>query len=106
MTEQILERLTNHRSLSAAPKREIEWVANHGTLRRLEAGDVLTSKQGPVAGLYIVLNGHLTIHADSGSGRRMVMEWRGGDITGMLPYSRLVSPPADVNDFIRLPSGS
>lgn len=96
MTEQILERLTNHRSLSAAPKREIEWVANHGTLRRLEAGDVLTSKQGPVAGLYIVLNGHLTIHADSGSGRRMVMEWRGGDITGMLPYSRLVSPPADV----------
>ena len=96
MTEQILERLTTHRSLSTAPKPEIEWVANHGTLRSLEVGDVLTSKQGPVAGLYIVLSGHLTIHVDSGSGRRKVMEWRGGDITGMLPYSRLVSPPADV----------
>ena len=23
------------------------------------------------------------------------MEWRAGDVTGMLPYSRLVSPPAD-----------
>jgi signal transduction histidine kinase len=24
------------------------------------------------------------------------MEWRGGDVTGMMPYSRLVSPPGDV----------
>jgi signal transduction histidine kinase len=23
------------------------------------------------------------------------MEWRGGDVTGMLPYSRLISPPGD-----------
>lgn len=96
MTEQLLERLAKHRSLSAAPPPEIEWIANHGVLRRLETGDILTSKQGPVAGLYIVLSGHLTIHVDSGSGRRRVMEWREGDITGMLPYSRLVSPPADV----------
>jgi signal transduction histidine kinase len=24
------------------------------------------------------------------------MEWRGGDVTGLMPYSRLVSPPGDV----------
>src|SRR4029078_9471310 len=28
--------------------------------------------------------------------RRKVMEWRGGDITGLMPYSRLVAPPGDV----------
>jgi signal transduction histidine kinase len=49
-----------------------------------------------VEGLHIVLDGHLTIHVDRGSGRRKVMEWRGGDVTGLMPYSRLVSPPGDV----------
>ena len=23
------------------------------------------------------------------------MEWRGGDVTGMLPYSRMTTPPGD-----------
>jgi hypothetical protein len=30
----------------------------------------------------------LTIYVDRGAGRHKVMEWRGGDITGLLPYSR------------------
>src|SRR5262249_22453762 len=43
-----------------------------------------------------VLDGHLTIYVDRGAGRRKIMEWHGGDVTGLLPYSRLVTPPADV----------
>jgi signal transduction histidine kinase len=46
--------------------------------------------------LHVVLSGYITIHVDGPSGRRKVMEWRGGDVTGMMPYSRIVSPPADV----------
>jgi len=57
---------------------------------------VLTSKQGPVEGLHIVLGGHFTIHVNSGAGPRKVMEWRAGDVTGLMPYSRLVAPPGDV----------
>jgi signal transduction histidine kinase len=49
-----------------------------------------------VEGLHVVLDGHLTIHVDRGAGRRKIMEWRGGDVTGLMPYSRLVSPPGDV----------
>src|SRR5207249_12135905 len=68
----------------------------HGRSRSLAAGEVLTSRQGPAAGLHVVLGGYLTIHVDGPSGRRKVMEWRGGDVTGLMPYSRLVSPPGDV----------
>jgi signal transduction histidine kinase len=82
--------------LAPAPPEEIAWLAQHGRLRQLEVGGVLTSKDGPVEGMHIVLNGHLTIYVDRGAGRRKVMEWYGGDITGLLPYSRLVTPPADV----------
>jgi signal transduction histidine kinase len=92
----LFERLSAHRTVGAVPEKEIAWVAAHGVLRRFDAGGVLTSMSEPVEGLHIVLNGHLTIHVDQGTGRRKVMEWRGGDITGLMPYSRLVNPPGDV----------
>jgi signal transduction histidine kinase len=95
-TPSLLERLSAHRTLSAAPHDEIAWVAAHGSLRHLDSGDVLTSKSGPVEGLHIVLAGHLSIHVDRGAGPRKIMEWRGGDVTGLMPYSRLVAPPGDV----------
>src|SRR5215831_8467832 len=92
----LLTRLSRHRVLSPLPEREIAWVAEHGALRSLEPGDVLTSKDGPVEGLHVVLDGHLSIHVDRGAGPRKIMEWRGGDVTGLLPYSRMIAPPADV----------
>jgi len=65
-------------------------------VRDLAHGDVLTAAAGVVAGMYVVLTGRLTISVNRGTGLRPVMEWVGGDITGMLPYSRLKAPPADV----------
>ena len=49
----------------------------------------------PVSGLFVVLTGHIAIYIDRGAGRHKVIEWRGGDVAGMLPYSRLVNPPGD-----------
>jgi signal transduction histidine kinase len=96
MSKELLDRLSRHRTLSAVPREQIVWVANHGKLHHLNTGEVLTSKDGPVEGLHVVLDGHLSIYVDRGAGRRKIMEWRGGDVTGLMPYSRLVSPPADV----------
>jgi signal transduction histidine kinase len=92
----VLERLSAHRTLSAIPNEQIAWVAAHGVFHELESGAVLTSMNGQVEGLHVVLSGHLSIHVDRGAGRRKIMEWRGGDVTGLMPYSRLVAPPGDV----------
>ena len=35
------------------------------------------------------------LFVDRGAGPNKIIEWREGDVTGMLPYSRLVSPPGD-----------
>src|SRR5262249_55330967 len=95
-TPSIYQRLLAHRIVGAVPEHEIAWVAAHGVFRELVAGDVLTSKEGQVEGIHIVLDGHLSIHVDRGTGRRKIMEWRAGDVTGLMPYSRLISPPGDV----------
>lgn len=91
----IQDRLAAHRLLAGAPPGELAWLAARGHLLKLEAGAVLTTKGKPVLGLFIVLSGHLSIHIDRGAGPNKAMEWRGGDVTGILPYSRLVTPPGD-----------
>jgi hypothetical protein len=96
MTADLVERLAQHRALAGVPRQELEWLVNHGEVIQLAVGDVLTSKSGPVRGLFIVLAGHLSIYVDRGAGPIKVMAWHGGDVTGLLPYSRLVAPPSDV----------
>ena len=96
MTEiDLLERLAGHKTLGAAPREELAWLAAHATLRTLSAGEVLSAKGVPVEGLHILLSGHVTHCVDRGAGPVKVIEWRGGDVTGVLPYSRLVTPPGN-----------
>ena len=96
MTESdLIDRLAAHKTLGQAPRAELAFLAAHGTLRHLNTDDVLTPKGKKVEGLFVVLSGYIAIFVDRGAGLRKVMEWRGGDVTGTLPYSRIVSPPGD-----------
>ena len=89
----LLDRLIAHATLGSAPREELAWLIAHGSLRRLDEGEVLSAKGVPVAGMFVVLTGHIAIFVDRGAGRHKVMEWRTGDVTGLLPYSRMSSPP-------------
>ena len=92
----LLSRLESHRTLTGVPKDQLAWLARVGHEVIIEPGMVLTPSTGPVRGLYVVLDGHLSIRVDRGGGPRIVMEWHAGDVTGMLPYSRIKGPPGDV----------
>jgi CRP-like cAMP-binding protein len=87
----LVDRLAAHKTLGTAPREELEWLASHGSLRQLSEGEVLTRKGTQVAGLFVVLSGQIAIYIDRGAGRHKLTESRAGDVTGMLPYSRLVS---------------
>jgi signal transduction histidine kinase len=92
---EIIERLAAHRTLGSAPSEELAWLASRGTIRRFDAGTMVSPKGLPLRTLNIVLSGLISIVVDRGAGPRKVMEWRGGDVTGVLPYSRLTAPPGD-----------
>lgn len=91
----LTDRLVEHKTLGTAPREELTWLAAHGSLRTLVAGEVLSHKGVPVDGLFVVLSGHITLSVDRGCGPQKVIEWRAGDVSGVLPYSRLVNPPGD-----------
>jgi signal transduction histidine kinase len=95
MEPDLIDRLAQHRTLGAAPHAELAWLAAHGTIRTLDTGEVLSVKGRQVEALYIILSGRLALFVDRGAGPDKIIEWRAGDVAGLLPFSRLNAPPGD-----------
>jgi signal transduction histidine kinase len=91
----LVERLSHHRTLGRAPREELAWLASHGETRQHAVGDSIAWAAKPSDEMIIVLAGHIVQYVDRGSGPRKFMEWRDGEVTGSLPYSRMISPPGD-----------
>jgi signal transduction histidine kinase len=89
----LVERLAAHKTLGGVPRRELEWLVAHGQVRSYDVGEVIVPPGESVVDMVIMFEGRAVIYLDRGSGRRKVMEWRGGDVTGLLPYSRMVRAP-------------
>ena len=101
---EIVDILTSHRTIGKAPREELVWIAEHGTLRHFQQGEVVARVNEVVPGLHILLTGRMAIFVKRESGLRKMMEWQGGDVTGILPYSRMITPPGDT--IVEEPSDS
>ena len=96
MTDTVLvERLISLPNMDKIPREELEWLVAHGHYEAHEAGTVIAPKGKRIEKLYIVLSGHVTSQRDRGAGPQRVIEWYSGNVTGMLPYSRMTGPPGD-----------
>ena len=91
--DDLFHRLSAHKVLSAAPAEELRWLAARGRLRHVEPGDVVAASSEPIETLNAVLSGHIAIHVKRGGASRKTMDWRAGELSGILPYSRLKAPP-------------
>jgi len=98
----LLARLVAHRAIGKVPRAELEWLMAHGTPEAYEPGVLIARKGEPVEALYIVLKGHVSHFMEQGGTWRQVMDWRDGDATGLLPYSRMTAAPG--NSVIQEPT--
>jgi signal transduction histidine kinase len=96
VTAEIVERLATHRTLSATPRAELEWLAAHGAMRHYNAGDRMAVIGVQPTELIILLTGRIGVHLQSSTGHRHLVEFVAGDVTGVLPYSRISNSIADV----------
>jgi signal transduction histidine kinase len=95
MNNLLVNRLASLPNFSDIPKSELQWLTEHGHYKVFDKGSILAPKGKPVYNLYIVLSGNISIRVDHGIGAKQVGEWLAGDVTGMLPYSRMTGPPGD-----------
>ena len=92
--DELVTRLAGHRLIGKAPRSELEWLADHGELRRYSAAvDTVIGQGERVDEFYVLLKGRFAFFVDRGAGERKVTEWRTGDLMGVLPYSRLTHSP-------------
>ena len=101
----LVARLAQHRTVGAAPREELVWLAAHGALYHTTRGESLTQTATMWDKLAIVLSGHVAIYVDRGLGPRKVMEWGAGDVTGLLPYSRMTKSKSPGGDPVVVEPG-
>jgi CRP-like cAMP-binding protein len=86
---ELVDRLAAFPNLQEIPREELEWLAAHGEIETYDSGTVIVSKGGRADRLYIMLEGCVATRVDRGAGPRRVLDWRAGEVTGRLPYSRM-----------------
>jgi signal transduction histidine kinase len=94
----LIDRLHSLPKFGGIPYEELEWLVAHGQFEVHETDAVIGPKGKPLKKLWIILSGCVAVRVDRGAGPRLVIEWRSGDVSGMLPYSRMTSPPG--NNYI------
>jgi signal transduction histidine kinase len=95
-TVDLVDRLAALPSLAEIPREELEWLVAHGAHERSPAGQIMAPMGQRIEHLWIIFSGHISAHVDRGVGPRRVIGWRDGDVTGMLPFSRMKGPPGDL----------
>ena len=83
---QLIKRLSSLSSLKTVPRKELQWLTEHGHVIIYETGANVAPKGKYIDNLYIILSGKVTIRVDRGAGPRLVAEWQTGEVVGLLPY--------------------
>jgi signal transduction histidine kinase len=91
----LVERLAALPTFANIPRSQLEWLVAHGQFLRFEAGDIMYQKGTALPGPYVVLCGHFAVHVERDGVVQRVREWKAGDISGRLPFSRMTEVPGD-----------
>ncbi len=70
------------------PDDQIEWFLSQSQEMNLKAGDVYSRQGDPADAMFVILEGQLQGRGELG-GETFIFELEGGDVTGLLPFSRM-----------------
>jgi signal transduction histidine kinase len=67
----------------------LQWLLNTGKIQELEAGQALFTKGEPTDHMHLILKGQIDISLEQSGQYKFMFSVKKGEITGMLPFSRL-----------------
>jgi len=71
------------------PQADLEWFVAQSEERRIEVGGVIIKEGGPADTMLVILEGELRARRESGPQDGPVFTASAGDVTGVLPFSRM-----------------
>ncbi|HVX67758.1 MAG TPA: Crp/Fnr family transcriptional regulator, partial [Bryobacteraceae bacterium] len=89
----LAERLRNISVFADLSEDGLEWLASNMEIREFRPGDLLAKEGDPADRLTVVLEGELRGRHETSPDDGFVYSAYAGQVTGMLPYSRLTAYP-------------
>ncbi len=86
---EVLSALQSFEVLSGVPDEDLLWLIDHSELRSFEVGELMFEKGSPVDYMIVLLEGKLHLTLNLNGKNRAMGHFSKGDITGLLPYSRM-----------------
>jgi signal transduction histidine kinase len=80
-----LRRVTEFADL---PDDQLDWFLNQAQELHLKAGEMYSRQGDPADSMYVILEGHIQGRGEL-NGETIVFDLEPGDVTGVLPYSRM-----------------
>jgi signal transduction histidine kinase len=77
------------------PESQLQWLADHGKVVYFEDGEKVFNMGNPINDLRIVVKGEVGFYLQQGGNLRYIDILVPGEITGLLPYSRLKTSIAE-----------
>jgi len=75
---------------------DLEWFVSQCEERRTPVGEIAVKEDSPAEFMFIILEGEMRARRESGPADGPVFTSRAGDVTGLLPFSRLKIVPVTV----------
>src|SRR6266581_2476203 len=76
------------------PEDQIDWFLSHTEELHVKAGDSYFRQGDPADFMFVILEGQIQAHGEFG-GETVVVSVKPGDVTGVLPFSRMKQFPLD-----------
>ena len=92
----VIDRLAALPGLADIPRAELQWLLDHGSVHRVESGTSFRGRKGELFGLFVVISGRFVVKVREAGGERELREVTPGNITGLLPFSRMSTPRASL----------
>src|SRR5260370_30354002 len=71
------------------PEADLEWFIAQSEERRVEVGEVIVKEGAPADTMLVILEGEFRARRESGPQDGPVFTARAGEVTGVLPFSRM-----------------
>jgi signal transduction histidine kinase len=93
MSQVLIEDLRKVPQLSDLSDEILQWIIDRSEVHTFEADEILTKTGDPVEYMWIIVRGSYDFYWDTNGQLTYIRSWKGGDVSGLLPYSRMKASP-------------
>jgi CRP-like cAMP-binding protein len=86
---EIIVKLKQSSALDTVPETSLVWLAEKGDYNEYVQGEMLFDKEQDIDEMMIILEGKTQLNMNKNGQQLEIGTWQTGEITGLLPYSRL-----------------